>query len=93
MFLVNLKLFLIGLVGYFFDRIPGTDIRLIIYAGYPTDYKISGRITGYCGRIKKVLSQYSNTLELRSVRMSLCPSKSTYVCMSVSQSEICLNCY
>ena len=39
------------LAGY---RIP--DIRLIIYSGYPAltgypaDYRISGRITGYCGK-------------------------------------------
>ncbi len=31
------------------------DIRQIMYAGYPADYRIPGRITGYCGR--KKLSQ------------------------------------
>ena len=51
-------------------------------------YRISGRITGYCGRQKRFVTKSFIVIELRLVGMSVFPSVRLYVCPSANLSYV-----
>ncbi len=50
------------------------------WAGYPADYRISGRITGFCGKKQNFITKFWIILQLGSVRISL-DLQTSYVCL------------